>query len=389
LGFLEGNATEDDDEIEMQLRDNEKGSNDYKFSDHRSNDHIGLLKPESGSGSREEEVTKGLSSPTRGKASKSDKDPKIVMPGYFISKDVNKQATCKTSISGNEADFSVAESVDDIPPSLLKIKKNAKMELMINFVFDPHGIHAFTIWTILAGFSFIGVLLFTAYYKSPTQEEINSELRNTLVINDLYSWEIYGILYAIDFVEHLRLLKEGHWAANEFANRGFVNYWKNCTTWMGDAIGLIYVPDRRIDLEYSIINKTNLIRLDEWYNAKVQFWWYDNITNPDGSNGGVRWYQEYYGREMAAKMFEIRASPIAKRDYENDTSIPDIWTGTGYDFDRDPEEQWLRLNSIGDMHKVYTHLSWMNIEFEKSLVTYSENVGLALVWTSVIASGAF
>lgn len=382
---MEGNATEDDDEIEMQL----KGNENYRSSDHRSNDHEGLPKPNSWSGSLEEEVKTPLDEPINGKGSKSKRDLKFVNASFFISKDLNKQSTGQTSMTGNEPEFTNPESEEDIPPSLLKIKKNAKIELMINFVFDPHGIHAFTIWTILAGFSYIGVLLFTAYYKSPIQEEINSELRNTLVINDLYSWEIFGILFTIDFVEQLRLLKEGLWVANQFANRGFVNYWKNSTIWLNDAASLIYIPDRRIDLEYSIINKTNLIRLDEWYNAKVQFWWYDNITNPDGSNGGVRWYQEYYGREMAAKMFEIRAMPIAQRDYQNDTSIPDIWTGTGYDFALDPEEHWIRLNSIGDMHKVYTHLSWMNYEFEKSLVTYSENIGQTLVWTSIIASGAF
>lgn len=144
---------------------------------------------------------------------------------------------------------------------------------------------------------------------------------------------------------------------------------------MRDGSGLSYLPDKLLDLEYSLINKTNLIRIHEWDEAKVNMWRYENLTDSAGATYGVRWWKQEFARATAVKSFYIRSEGIAARDYQNDTKIPDIWTGTTFDFDRDPEEHFTRLNSIGNLHERFMKLSWMNIEFEKELVVYSEQVG--------------
>jgi hypothetical protein len=126
-------------------------------------------------------------------------------------------------------------------------------------------------------------------------------------------------------------------------------------------------------------------RLDEWFSAKIDLWRYEMIP----ATGKPRWWKDTYGRATAVKNFNIRSQGIAKRDYENDTTIADIWNGTDYDFNLDPEEHWTRLNSVGHLLESYTKLSWMNYDFLKKVVTHSEDIGLLLVWISAIASVAF
>ena len=259
------------------------------------------------------------------------------------------------------------------------------METMLNYSFSPKGIHPLSVSIFLVGLVYVGILFLTTLYKNPTQSSLNTELQNILVCADYYSWQIYGFVYYINHLEQLRNLKEGLMDKNAWSGRGYPNYYDSATTWMGDGAGLSYLPDKLIDLEYSKVNATELGRLDEWFSAKIDLWRYEMIP----ATGKPRWWKDTYGRATAVKNFNIRSEGIARRDYENDTMIADIWNGTDYDFNLDPEEHWTRLNSVGHLLESYTKLSWMNYDFVKRVVTHSEDIGLLLVWISAIASAVF
>jgi hypothetical protein len=130
-----------------------------------------------------------------------------------------------------------------IPGNLQKVA-NLQMETMLNYSFSPKGIHPLSVSIFFVGLLYVGILFLTTLYKNPTQSALNTELQNTLVCADYYSWQIYGFVYYINHLEQLRNLKEGLMDKDAWSTRGFPNYYDSATTWMGDGAGLSYLPDK-------------------------------------------------------------------------------------------------------------------------------------------------
>ena len=297
----------------------------------------------------------------------------IVRPSHFMSHSlINAEQLCASKMNCNKN----SENYKNTIPEELKVDKlNGQMENMLSYVFSRRKIHPMSVSIFMIGFLYLCVLFGCTYYKNPTQSALNLELKNTLVCADYFSWQVYGFVYFSYNLEYLRLMKEGLIDKSRYTDRGWPNWYKISSIWMREGAGLSYLPDKLIDTEYSKVNQTNLINLNDWNLAHVEFSLYDNITTAQGNDPKVRWFKDTYGRATGLKQFHLRQVNIAARDYENDTSIADIWNGTDYDFERDPEEHMGRINAAGNLLEKYTHLSWMNYNFERKLIAYSEKIG--------------
>ena len=179
----------------------------------------------------------------------------------------------KKNIEREAEDFGDLESAFDSSASMTNMtatQKSIKIEYMITFSFVPYGCNNFTILILVVGICYVCALFVMTMVRYPNQSSLNIELQNSLINADYFSWQIYGFVYYQLHLEMLRNLREGLIPKDAFKDRLYMtNYYLNVTGLIRDGAGLSYLPDKLIDQNYATLNFTGLIRIDEWYEAKL------------------------------------------------------------------------------------------------------------------------
>lgn len=182
---------------------------------------------------------------------------------------------------------------------------------------------------------------FLSYLKGPIQVKVSKELHDKAVALDTGSWIVWALIEPSYFYDLLRFWKNGWLSRDYFAEFRYPDLVKRCVDRLALSREYHIQPENTVDLMMLNLTFPSLIDINKWKKGEVLV--HNYSINPKTEQ--VEWHKKKLYRKNAISFYHVFGMKFSKRNYENDTKIVDI----GHDRDKDPDEEMMRRNTIGDL----------------------------------------
>lgn len=259
--------------------------------------------------------------------------------------------------------------------------KDMTLERVIHEHINPRRLHISTVLVTLMILLLCGINIESVDIKIPIQQQTNSDLKEQLIVADVFSWEIWGQVYPVMFLDIKRAAKEGKIPIDIGIDYGHPDIIVRADRKFQQASAYQYEPERTIDKKVRNLSFPHLFNYNNWVGTEVDVHFYESNKE---TNETV-WRIERLHRKIAVGVMNAFAINFTKRNYSalqgQDGFIPNI----GEDRNADPDEEFYRRNLNGNFNREYYLRSLDFYEYLKNVGKQNENyVLLTMLGTLIV-----
>lgn len=263
--------------------------------------------------------------------------------------------------------------------------KEVSLERVIHEKIRPKQLHLSTILLFLMIVVLCFVNVGSVAIKVPILQNTNADLKEQLIVADIFSWEIWGQIYSVLFLDFQRGVKEGKIPNEICTSYGYPDLIERSHFQFQRAAAYQYDPDKLIDPKLRNVSFPNLFNYEAWVKTEmlVHFYEFDYPTN------SITWKNKTLHRKVALQMMTAFALDFVKRNYSILEGQHDYIPKIEELRDADPDEEFYRRNLNGDMNKQYFLRSLDFYEYLKNVGQQNEQYLLFTMITTLFTTLLF
>ena len=188
--------------------------------------------------------------------------------------------------------------------------------------------------------------IYSVDLKVPIQKNTNLDLKEQLVTSDQISWIVYAQLYTIWGIQIMRNVANGLVLDDSAADHGAESIMELAWGTYNGSYTFLYGPDESVDQKLRNLKFPNLFNYDGWVSTEADMHFYDTVSvNPMK----VEWRVEKLARQPAQKIMHNFLIGYPNRNFSKPGDFIPI--PLGGNSSKDPQEEFIRLNYLGDLNK--------------------------------------
>lgn len=216
----------------------------------------------------------------------------------------------------------------------------------------------------------ITINIYANHLRGPLQEKINSEIKEQTICPDIFSWVIWAQTHGVYNLDFLRAVYEG-WIDDNLPKKDF-----NVTITSYAEPRLIssasyYAPDNILVKKIKNITFKEFAQYDKWINREVNAHF---IERPiDKKEKKIVFQTIPISMRVLTKIMHVYSKNFVKRNYTSEKkNIPIMGDVNGRL--NDPEEEFYRINNLGEYLLEYYRWSNEYTEYIVKLTRYGQDV---------------
>lgn len=224
--------------------------------------------------------------------------------------------------------------------------KDLSTEEIIHNCINPIQVHSPVVVTILMLLFLYMLDAICIRIKIPMQEKTSADLREQLITADIISWIIWSNLYNGYYIDLMRGIKEGKIKNNLVESYDIPDLieWAHNEYLLPAAYQ--YEPSKIADMKIRNLTFPSLFAYDDWIGTKMEMDFYelDQVTNQ------IKWSKIQVSRMESTKILTALSLSFQERNYSILEGEEGYIQTIGEDRNADPDEEFLRRNSNGDVN---------------------------------------
>ena len=141
----------------------------------------------------------------------------------------------------------------------------------------------------------------------------------------------------------------------------------------------LYSPEESVDMKLRIASFHNVMKYDAWVQTKADIHFYDTDHK---DNNKANWRVEKMARQPAEKLLQNFYTEYPNRNFSKPGDFIPI--PIGGDRNKDPQEEFARVNMLGDLNMQYALRSYDFYEYLKNVGKQNENY---VLYTMLVSLG--
>lgn len=262
---------------------------------------------------------------------------------------------------------------------VLSTFKVESLETVIHENIKPNKIHTTTILVLLLLLSIMGINYTIINIKNPIMVKTRQDLIDQLATADMYSWGIWANLYPVWSLDMLRMIQIGMFDPklggplfNETDSRPRAesSFW--------DASTYYFLSDKLI------IQKIKTLRFPDLYNYEGFIKARGNLSfyRTNHTTGEYYFEDKILARNTIVKILDLQFRTKSEYNF----SDPSVFVDIGRNRMLNIEEEFMRRNFWGDIHRIYTNGAYDFYEYLKAVGKQNEDYAVhSLLWGVLVA----